>query len=67
MKNIKKVANNLSKKLTLAVTSVLFLLLTEFLEVQIDFESLLAIVAVIVSYIIGQSCVDIQKIKVKKR
>ncbi len=67
MKNIKKVANNLSKKLTLAVTSVLFLLLTEFIGVEVDFESLLAIVAVIVSYIIGQSCVDIQKIKVKKR
>jgi hypothetical protein len=56
--NIEEFTGKFSKKLTLAITSVVFIILTEKLGIDIDFEQLIAIVTIIVSYILGQSAVD---------
>jgi len=56
-----KVPKTLSKKLTLAVTSVVFLVATEKMGLHIEFETLLGVVGIIVTYIIGQSVVDSSK------
>jgi len=52
--NIEKLTNSFSKKLTFAGSSVLFIILTEWLNIDIGFEKLLGIVSIIVSYLIGQ-------------
>lgn len=56
--DIKEFTGKFSKKLTLAITSVVFIILTEKLGIDIDFEQLTAIVTIIVSYILGQSAID---------
>ena len=59
--NIKDLTGSFSKKLTLAASSVLFIVLTEWAGVDISFEKLLGIVSIVVSYLIGQSFIDVKK------
>lgn len=59
--DIKTMTGSFSKKLTLAGTSVLFILLTEWAGIDIGFEKLMSIVSIIVSYLVGQSFIDVKK------
>lgn len=59
--DIKDLTGSLSKKLTLAASSVLFILLTEWAHIDISFEKLASIVAIVVSYLVGQSFIDVKK------
>jgi ribose/xylose/arabinose/galactoside ABC-type transport system permease subunit len=59
--NIKDLTGSFSKKLTLAASSVLFIVLTEWAGVDISFEKLFGIVSIVVSYLIGQSFIDVKK------
>ena len=51
----------LSKKLTLAVSSVLFIILTEWVGMEIEIDKIIGIVSIVVTYIVGQSYVDSKK------
>ena len=59
--NITEYTGSFSKKLTLALTSVLFILLTEWAGVDIGFDKLVGIVSIAVTYLLGQSFVDSKK------
>jgi hypothetical protein len=59
--NIKNMTGTFSKKLTLSITSVIFIILTEWAGVDIGFEKLMGIVSIVVSYLIGQSFIDAKK------
>lgn len=65
--NIKDFTGKFSKKLTLAVTSVLFLLVTEWFGFYIEYEKLLGIVGIIITYLISQGVIDVKKEANKKR
>ena len=56
------ITNTFSKKLTLAFTSVIFFIATEFMGIDISFEKLLSINTIVVTYIIGQSFIDVKKL-----
>lgn len=53
--------DGLSKKLTLAVSSVLFIILTEWVGMEIEIDKIIGIVSIVVTYIVGQSYVDSKK------
>ena len=48
----------LRKKLTLAVSSVLFIILTEWVGIEIEIDKIIGIVSIVVTYLVGQSYVD---------
>ena len=50
-----------SKKLTLAISSVVCLILTDILGLNISMESTVGIVSIVVGYTMGQSYVDSKK------
>jgi hypothetical protein len=59
------ITDTFSKKMTLALTSILFLILTEFLNFDIEFEKLMSMTSIVVSYIIGQSWIDVKSLDKK--
>ena len=59
--DIKSYTGSLSKKLTLAVSSVLFIVLTEWAGIDIGMDKLVGIVSIVVTYLAGQSIIDIKK------
>jgi hypothetical protein len=54
---------SLSKKLTLAVTSIISLIVTNWLGFDIDFETIAGVVSIAVAYLLGQSYIDGKKIE----
>lgn len=58
---IKDYTGKFSKKLTLAVTSILFLVITEWFGFFIEYEKLLSIVGIVITYLIAQGVIDVKK------
>lgn len=65
--NIKHYTGKFSKKLTLAVTSVLFLVITELFGFYIEYEKLLSITGIVITYLIAQGVIDVKKEANKKK
>lgn len=56
-------SKTLSKKLTLAVTSILSLIVTNWLGFDIDFETIAGVVSIVIAYLLGQSYIDGKKVE----
>ena len=52
---------SLSKKLTLAISSVLFIWLTEWANMDISLDKIIGVVSIVVTYLAGQSWIDVKK------
>ena len=51
-----------SRKFLLAVTSILYIVLTQILEIEIDAETFDSLVQIVLAFIIGEGLVDVARI-----
>ena len=63
---IEQMKGKMSKKLTLVVSSILFILLTECIGIDIEIEKIISIVGIVISYLAVQSAIDVLKEKTKQ-
>lgn len=59
--DIKNFTGSLSKKLTLTAGSTLFIVLTEVFKIDVSLEKMLSLTGIVISYLIGQSFIDVKK------
>lgn len=51
----------LSKKLTLAVSALVFIVMTDVLGLDVSQETVMSVTGIAVTYLLGQSAIDIKK------